>query len=474
MTMRCFNCGYEVTGNADSCPNCGVELKVYRKIVWLSGYYYNDAVERALVRDLSGAVVSLQQCLKLNKNHIEARNLLGLIYYETGEIVGALSEWVVSKNLRQEGNPADRYLNEVSLHPDELDAQASAVKKYNIALRAAKRGNTDVAIIQLKKVTQTNPRLVKARQLLALLYLLKEDYVRARRELIRCLEVDRGSVITHRYRKEAEAALRGTGKIKERRLKPRDKKDTSDAMQYVSGNETIIKPVHRFSFSGTISILSIGIGLIIGALAAYYLLVPDKVMQNTAEMSRQIAMISEEADAKSSKLLDLERQIEDMSAEREDLKEAIAEYEGNDTVIEAMGALMAAATDYLAGDEDIAGFAEYMESVDETRIDEMGVKGYRELYEALVARLGPDLSKHYYAAGESAFRSADYEEAKRLFALAWQYDDTSSSALYNLAEATRLSGDIDEAKKLYDRVVDTFPGTRRAANADARLAELRD
>ena len=59
--------------------------------------YYNLGLEQAGVRNLSGAIVSLKNSLKFNKYNIDARNLLGLIYCETGEVVDALSEWVISR-----------------------------------------------------------------------------------------------------------------------------------------------------------------------------------------------------------------------------------------------------------------------------------------------------------------------------------------------------------------------------------------
>lgn len=68
----------------------------------MSNRFYNDGLEKAGVRDLTGAINSLRQSLKFNKNNIEARNLLGLVYFETGEVVAALSEWVISKNMRPE------------------------------------------------------------------------------------------------------------------------------------------------------------------------------------------------------------------------------------------------------------------------------------------------------------------------------------------------------------------------------------
>ena len=67
-----------------------------------SNAYYNQALSRAGVRDLSGAVESLKKSLRFNKKNIQARNLLGLVYFEMGETVSALSEWVISKNFKPE------------------------------------------------------------------------------------------------------------------------------------------------------------------------------------------------------------------------------------------------------------------------------------------------------------------------------------------------------------------------------------
>ena len=56
-------------------------MSLYKKIMHVSNMYYNEGLERAGVRDLSGAINSLRQSLKFNKNNIEARNLLGLVYF---------------------------------------------------------------------------------------------------------------------------------------------------------------------------------------------------------------------------------------------------------------------------------------------------------------------------------------------------------------------------------------------------------
>ena len=55
-----------------------------KKIMYQSNSWYNDGLRKAQVRDMSGAIVSLQQSLQYNRENIAARNLLGLVYYGIG------------------------------------------------------------------------------------------------------------------------------------------------------------------------------------------------------------------------------------------------------------------------------------------------------------------------------------------------------------------------------------------------------
>ena len=125
-----------------------------------SNEYYNDALAKASVRDLSGAIESLKTSLKFNKLNIDARNLLGLIYFEMGEVVEALTEWVISKNYQPAENAASRYLDEIQNNRSRLETINQTIKKYNQALLYCRQDSRDLAIIQLKKVLSLNPKLV--------------------------------------------------------------------------------------------------------------------------------------------------------------------------------------------------------------------------------------------------------------------------------------------------------------------------
>ena len=128
--MKCYNCGCALS-EKDFCTGCGADVVQYKKVMYLSNQYYNEGLEKAQVRDLSGAVACLKQSLKLNKNHTNARNLLGLVYFEMGEAVAALTELVISKSYQSEKNIADDYINAVQENAAKLETINQAAKKYN-------------------------------------------------------------------------------------------------------------------------------------------------------------------------------------------------------------------------------------------------------------------------------------------------------------------------------------------------------
>ena len=55
--MNCMNCGaFLVDKDLDYCPKCGCNVLIQKKVDYLSRQYYNRGLEKASVRDLSGAI----------------------------------------------------------------------------------------------------------------------------------------------------------------------------------------------------------------------------------------------------------------------------------------------------------------------------------------------------------------------------------------------------------------------------------
>ena len=97
-----------------------------------------------------------------------------------GDVVEALSQWVVSKNFTPEGNIAGHYIKKIQTNQNRFEMITGTIRKYNLSLKYAKEGNLDMAVIQLKKVVANNPQLIKAHLLLALIYIKQDELSKAK------------------------------------------------------------------------------------------------------------------------------------------------------------------------------------------------------------------------------------------------------------------------------------------------------
>ena len=203
--MNCVNCGAFLTDmDLDYCPNCGYNVLIQKKVDYLSKSLYNQGLEKASIRDLSGAIACLKQSLIYDKRNIQARNLLGLVYFETGEVVAALSEWVISKNLQPARNLASEYISKLQANSNKLKAINVTIKKYNHALILCREGHEDMAAIQLRRILSQNPKLIKGYHLLALIQIKNQEWNKARRTLRKAARIDKTNTTTLRFLREVE------------------------------------------------------------------------------------------------------------------------------------------------------------------------------------------------------------------------------------------------------------------------------
>lgn len=470
--MICYNCGCRLSEH-DFCTSCGVDVSLYKRIMFMSNRFYNEGLEKATVRDLSGAIVSLRQSLKLNKNNIDARNLLGLVYFEMGEVVDALSEWVISKNLRPKKNIADDYIDMIQTNQARLDAINQTIKKYNQALLYCYQDSKDLAVIQLKKVLSYNPKYVRAHQLLALLYINSEEWEKAQKELHKCCQIDTNNTTTLRYLKEVEHMLMPEDAAKNM---PKKKVTSDKVVRYQSGNETIIQPVNMKEPKGVSSLLNLGIGVIIGVAIACFLILPGRIQSAKAEINNELRAVSEQLDGKTATIDELEQKVQKLTEEKTSLSDELASYQGTNGTLKATDGLMMAVNAYMEDPSDIETIAVYLEALDEEeeegQEESQKTEAFTALYDKLIELVGADLETYYYNSGYSSYRSEDFEAAIPDLLRAYQYDNTNGDALFYLGNCYRRTGDDDKAKETYAMVIDNFPGTEIANRSETNLAEI--
>ncbi|MBE5869105.1 MAG: tetratricopeptide repeat protein [Lachnospiraceae bacterium] len=465
--MNCYNCGSRLSEH-DFCTACGADVTLYKKIMRVSNLYYNEGLEKAGVRDLTGAVVSLRQSLKFNKNNVEARNLLGLVYFEMGEVVAALSEWVISKNLRPQKNVADVYINMIQNNASRLESINQTIKKYNQALAYCLQDSKDLAVIQLKKVLSLNPKFLRAHQLLALLYIDSEQWEKAKKELVKCSEVDANNTLTRRYMKEVDAMLEPDEGV---RGEAKRKKD--EAVRYQSDNEIIIQPlgVKEPKRSGVSTLLNLVIGLAIGMAAIYFLVLPAAVGKEREKANQQVLQISGQLDGKTSTIAEMEQQNEDLRTEIEELEAKLNGYVGEGGTLNTIDGLLEAAKEYL-NTGDVVATAERLQEIADTVTREDASESFWNLYDVLFAKIGPEMSASYYATGSKAYGDALYDDAIKDLTQAVYYDPKNRDALFTLGNAYMRSEDNENAIATYEKVIELFPDTQVANRAQSYIKQL--
>lgn len=467
--MRCYNCGCELSEHS-FCTNCGVDVALYKRIIRISNFFYNQGLERAKVRDLSGAIVSLRQSLKFNKNNIKARNLLGLVYYELGEVPAALSEWVISKNLKTKKNMAADYLTLLQKNSADLDTLNDSIKKYNKALEYCNSSNgIDMAIIQLKAALRDNKQFVRAHQLLALCYLTQKKAELARRELDKCKAIDVNNTTTLRYLAEVERLLSPTEEPKRKKLVEEDGKN---AVSYVVDNETIIQPIGGLDRKAPSTVLNIIFGIAIGFALAIALVLPGRINKEKMLAQESIKSYGNQLDAKNITITELEQEISNHKDKIAALTETLSAYAGTEGTLQSMENLLKAAAMYLNNPESFLSVADYIREVDETTWTKDTSENYKNLYTELKAAIAPQVVASYYNEGSKAYKNKQYADAVAYYEGALFFDAMHKESLYYLALSYQGMEKTEDAKLTFNKVIELFPNTWYSQKSEQALAKM--
>ena len=274
-----------------------------RKTRVIANSYYNMGLERARLRDLSGAAECLKKSLHFNKYQTDARNLLGLIYYEVGEVGDALVQWVISMNLQPRENRADYYLGEIQRKKGSLDTERHMIRRFNQALVYAQNGSEDLAILQLVKVVEAKPNYVKAQLLLAILCIAREDYQKAGKAVYKVLQIDRNHPKALWYKSIVQA---NTGSRSEREPEKRKLKNVLSHRQ-MEDDDVIIPPSYRENTKdqAVINILA-GLLLFFLVMPANTRAINEKHNQEMLKYSESLSQANQKADSLSEQIAGLE------------------------------------------------------------------------------------------------------------------------------------------------------------------------
>lgn len=463
--MNCPNC-QSALGKKNRCDKCGTNVTALQRAMRISNSYYNIGLEKAKVRDLTGSVMVLQKSLKFNKENINARNLLGLVYYEMGEIVAALSEWVLSKHFMPQDNECDYYINSIQSNQTRLEAANQTIKKYNGALQSAKQGNDDLAIIQLKKVTSMNPHFLRAHHLLALLYMKNHEKEKALRILNRIKKVDVTNTTTLRYLDELTS--------NQPNQEDSDRNEDSNPLNtQSSSNLSSITPIshYREDKPNIWVFINLIIGIVIGVGLVYFLVVPNVKKQASSDLNNKVVELNSQIAVKSKEVTSLQGDndklqstIDELNKKIEDMNEQSAKYDEG-----VYDDLFKAIEDYINNPNDENTIQSVL-AIDMKNIDrEAAVGVYNMLKEKTLTGASVDI----YEKGHGLFSKRKYEDAIKVLQQVVEINDKKvEDALYFIARSYHMMSDKENAAKYYQQVIDEYPDSPRAAQAKSRIGSV--
>lgn len=424
-----------------------------QKIQYAANGFYNHGLELAKERDLSGAAECLKRALQFNKYHTDARNLLGLIFYEMGETSDALVQWVISINLQPEDNLADRYLDKVQRRPGQLEHASNLIRKYNQALIHAQNGSDDLAVLQLKRIVEEKPNYVKAHLLLALLYIGHEDYTKAGKSLYKVLKIDKNNRRAERYMEYVKSKT-GKAEVEKRKLK------NAFSHREMEDNDVILPPTYKEN-TGWQSIINIAIGLALGVIVVLFMILPARDRSLNYQHNQEMRLYADKLNLANQEVERLEKEAEKFAKEREEAEANLESLIGDSgstlvqyqTIAEILQAYRK---------EDFQSAVKLYIDMDTTKITDENMLNILNEIETDMAANAPAVLETLAAESNAA---GDYDQALRYYEEYMEFDDRNPQIIFNMAMIYKTKGDEETSDQLFGQVIMNFDDADLAAKA---------
>ena len=431
----------------------------------ISNAYYNLGLELAKQRDLTNSAAKLKRSLQFNKNQTDARNLLGLIYYEIGEVADALLQWVISLNLSPKNNDADRYLDEVQRKASLIDGYTQAISRYNQALSHAQAGNDEIAVSLLLRVVKDYPAYLKANLLLGLLYFANDDRTNARKYFQEALKVDRNNPQAVMYLNELKGFHIKTKKT--------GRKETPDApLPVVSEVKDVIVPRPYRESTGLQTLLNILIGIIIGAAIVFFVYLPTYKSRAVSDFNSRLISTSEKLSRNNAEIAEAKAAYEDMKGKYEALQKEIGALDGPESLV-SQAQKLAGVYDALSR-EDYENAARLFSKIRYDCLsdvdDDSGLSLYT-IYDHVSEVMESTVSPRFLSAGDSEAEQGNYSKAIDYHDLSIMAAPDNPGALFRKGQAFKNVGNTEKSSQIFHEIIDLYPDSEEAEKARRELAD---
>ena len=423
----------------------------------ISNRFYNIALDRAKSRDLYGATVLLKKALIFNNKNINARNLLGLIFYEEGAIVEAIVQWLISRDLFKNNiNPANDYLEKVQ--NDKYTENAfKSVKIYNSAIDDINPKNeyveferNDNALIKLYKSVELNDHNVKAMMLLSVLLLKIGDHIKAGAYLLKCQKIDNGNTFINEH---MDYVLKNTKKseVKEKRIQ------NIYSIKKLENDDAIL-PRKYIKLSENQKVIFVLIGIIVGALSYSFIISPSTNSGSSFANQNEIVRYAEKVNDQNKIIRDITIENNELKTNYEDMSVRLKAYEEQNRMFTSQyeilnsiiadfdnGYISRAAKSYIDLDKDSITEEQLVTLLNQarSRIEGIGAKRLTEL-------------------GTESWNGGNKNAAISYYQLSLSINPDDPETMFLLARLYQNLERTKEANALFDKIIAQHPDSNYA------------
>jgi tetratricopeptide (TPR) repeat protein len=441
------------------------------KIINLSDALYNKGLMKARISDISGAIDCLEKSVALNKNNIDARNLLGLAQCEIGHIGEAMRQWKLSAKISGDNNQANEYIAQMQKNARQFEKYNDSILMFNQAFDYIRQKSDDMAIIQLKKATEINPKFIDALNLLSLCYLMQNEKEKALSTIEKALQVDANNNIALYYH-----SLIFPARTRPELAKPSKKASVSaPSPQLPSSGLSRLSASEPKNISSSFPIVGI-LGFIIGGICAfailYILIMPARIAEKDSVIASLENDIFKNRENYESLLEEAKIENEALTSSNESLESRNSELEGQVLIMDKLRKVTDA---QLRLNENLYVEAlDIVANIDPANLPQEAI----EQIQTIRSTAYPALVEENYRAAMIHYNARRYTQAQELFEAALKYlmpeDLNADDVLYYLARTVQiLYDDNDTAKLYYQRIIDDYPDSNQAANAIYRIGLIR-
>ena len=199
--------------------------------------------------------------------------------------------------------------------------------------------------------------------------------------------------------------------------------------------------------------MNLVLGLLVGAAALWFLIVPAKTQKINNDANQKIAEYSGKMAAMSAELSKMEAQ---MNASTDSVNTAQAQIEEAGIKAESYEKLIIAQQAFLQGK-----FDNTVNAIAGVEPEHLSAEA-KSVYDTMMNSVGNRVKKKFKEQGMSAYNEGNYGEAITWLEKARNIGRQDSEILIFLAQAYEKQGETGTANKWYQKIIDDFPGTEYA------------